>query len=342
MGYMQQLQRISDILPECSIVPNTLDMALQLCKDGQAILKASAPFLVLHVNDAWTRMNGHTQRDAEGVPFAAVLRSFEFQNDSIHQLAQNCSRGSPGSSILMVHNWEQANRTDGHQLSDEEKTPLVLYVKLLPLTSDSDAITHILAVIIDLPLTSSEANSLVKNRLDVPKLQPNHVHDKHKVHHTGANKSIGNVNDPFVDASRSIPGNINRNAEQLKMQQCESFQFLLNEVDHESTDPNPNLIFPDQYNVLHPTNDEFFDMSMQQHDFDQVNHFQDIRLRPTLHQSVNGSMQQSSNWSNNGNTYTESASSNSFQYQPGHNNETHGQTATRKPSKSRRESKKNG
>lgn len=50
MCYMQQLQRCSKIPPEMSIVPNSLDMALQPSHTAQVILEAVSPFVTLHVN----------------------------------------------------------------------------------------------------------------------------------------------------------------------------------------------------------------------------------------------------------------------------------------------------
>ena len=62
MGFMQQLQRASGISPESSIVPNTLEMALQPSREARAILRNHVPgHACILVNEAWTHMIGHTQ-----------------------------------------------------------------------------------------------------------------------------------------------------------------------------------------------------------------------------------------------------------------------------------------
>lgn len=99
MGFMQQLQviqidffhffadttvamqRATAISPETSIVPNTIEMALQPSTEvskssarhircitttfalyqARAIVKTEPPFLVVHINEAWTDLSGHSQ-----------------------------------------------------------------------------------------------------------------------------------------------------------------------------------------------------------------------------------------------------------------------------------------
>lgn len=146
MCYMQQLQRASEISPECSIIPNSLDMALQPSREAQAILEARYPYTVLHVNDAWTALNSHSQSEAEGSPMMKVLLAYEFQQEMLHKLASDCSRGHPGSRLFLA------------------KSPAVFYLKLLPLSDNQNKRTHLLASIIHIPLTIEETELLLSNK----------------------------------------------------------------------------------------------------------------------------------------------------------------------------------
>jgi hypothetical protein len=74
MGFMQQLQRASGISPENSIVPNTLDMALQPSREARAIIKSEPPFAIMHINEPWTALSGLSQAEAEGKPLSDSLR----------------------------------------------------------------------------------------------------------------------------------------------------------------------------------------------------------------------------------------------------------------------------
>jgi hypothetical protein len=104
MGFMQQLQRASAISPESSIVPNTIDMALQPSREARAIIKAEPPFAMMHVNEPWTNLSGLRQSDVEGRPLSDVLRLHATQEEQMYALAADCSIGRAGSAILMTHN----------------------------------------------------------------------------------------------------------------------------------------------------------------------------------------------------------------------------------------------
>lgn len=69
------------------------------------------------------------------------------------QLAADCSKSRPGSAVVMA-------------LSDPvEKIPVLMYMRLYPLTADVDnepKITHLMAVQTNLPLFPAEADAVSK------------------------------------------------------------------------------------------------------------------------------------------------------------------------------------
>ncbi|KAJ1422536.1 hypothetical protein B484DRAFT_113573 [Ochromonadaceae sp. CCMP2298] len=251
MGYMQQLQRAGGISPQNTIVPNTLDMALQpttevstydihkhiciyiyivrtvvsfgseifrivrhirphpdtspstlpppsphpplfapshlnsapttlhstLHTQCQAIVDAHMPYPIQQVNGPWADVTGLPQAEATGMVLFQALRVYPFQNDLICRLASDCAAGRPGSAIVLVmekeegaeegkdcapgplgdapgSSWEASGSGNGG--NGREIAPLVRYIKLLPLTSDSDRVTHFSATLVDIPLTAEE------------------------------------------------------------------------------------------------------------------------------------------------------------------------------------------
>ena len=67
MGFMQQLERASGSEGAAQIVPGSLEMALSPnTHEARVITMASAPFLIVSVNEAWTRMTKYTQMEVEG------------------------------------------------------------------------------------------------------------------------------------------------------------------------------------------------------------------------------------------------------------------------------------
>jgi hypothetical protein len=67
----------------------------------------------------------------------------------MYALAADCSIGSAGSAILMTH----SRAAQGE--------PALIYLKLFPLTGDSDMVSHFMGVQIDLPLTPAEREALL-------------------------------------------------------------------------------------------------------------------------------------------------------------------------------------
>lgn len=67
MGFMQQLERASGSEGTAQIVPGSLEMALSPnTHEARVITMATAPYLIVSVNEAWTRMSKYTQVEVEG------------------------------------------------------------------------------------------------------------------------------------------------------------------------------------------------------------------------------------------------------------------------------------
>lgn len=150
MAFMQQLQRAAAITPESSVIPNTVEMALQGSKEARAIMKSDPPFPVLHINAAWTELSGIPQSEAEDMPLSEVLRLMPSQFENLYALVAKCSAGQAGSAVLITH----------CAISPEQ--PALVYLKMLPLTSNTEAtITHFLGIHTDLPLSVVEKKALL-------------------------------------------------------------------------------------------------------------------------------------------------------------------------------------
>lgn len=174
MGFMQQLQTCWGITPERSIVPNTLEAAMQPSKEAQAILTAAAPHSVLHVNDSWRQLLGSNSLGPDtDTALLQAVHVYAFQRDLLGKLASDCAAGVPGSAIFLSHRQHQLGQGQRMQESDGESTavvnrssdsppvggPVVYYLKLLPLISDTDSITHLQATLVELPLTAEESRA---------------------------------------------------------------------------------------------------------------------------------------------------------------------------------------
>lgn len=67
MGFMQQLERASGSEGNAQIVPGSLEMALAPnSSEARVITMAAAPYSIVSVNEAWTRMTKYTQMEVEG------------------------------------------------------------------------------------------------------------------------------------------------------------------------------------------------------------------------------------------------------------------------------------
>lgn len=91
-------------------------------------------------------MIGHSQSEAEGISLSKILRVDPSQQSLLQNLSRDVSSGRPGS-VIVISGVDMAHRA-------------LLYVKMFPLTGDSDAVTHFLVVVCDLPLTAAEHDNM--------------------------------------------------------------------------------------------------------------------------------------------------------------------------------------
>jgi len=75
MGFMQQLERASGSEGIAQVVPNSLEMALSPNRnEARAISMAQAPYPLICVNEAFTKLTKYTQMEAEGKELTKLLR----------------------------------------------------------------------------------------------------------------------------------------------------------------------------------------------------------------------------------------------------------------------------
>ena len=76
MGLMQQLERCSGSELVAQIIPGSLEMALSYAPhECRVITLAEPPYLIVNVNEAWTKLTKYTQMDVEGAELFSVLDS---------------------------------------------------------------------------------------------------------------------------------------------------------------------------------------------------------------------------------------------------------------------------
>jgi len=74
MGFMQQLERASGSEGSAQIIPNSLEMALcPNISECRCITLSAPPYLVLSVNESWTKLTGYTQTEVEGKSLESLL-----------------------------------------------------------------------------------------------------------------------------------------------------------------------------------------------------------------------------------------------------------------------------
>lgn len=133
MSFMQQLQRMAEISLENSIIPNTLDMAVQPSNEARLLVQSEFPYSILHVNISWTKLFGYSQGDLESGQLLSTLDLSSSEMDTLVTSLENCKIGRPGSCIVRARTKLGACRD-------------CVYLKTLPLTSDTDKVSHILIV----------------------------------------------------------------------------------------------------------------------------------------------------------------------------------------------------
>jgi hypothetical protein len=149
MGFMQQLERASGKEGSAHIIPGSLEMVLSPnTTDAQIVTLAEPPFLIVNVNEVWTRMTGFTQMEVEGREYLSLIEG----DGTVPEAADRLGR--PKHRFEEVANGRSACSTNIHY--DKEGKDFIEFVCSYPLSNASNEVTHLLHVCKELPsLTSS-------------------------------------------------------------------------------------------------------------------------------------------------------------------------------------------
>jgi len=148
MGFMQQLGRASGSEDIAQIIPNMLEMALSPnIKEARVITMAKSPFLIVSVNDIWTRMTKYTQLEVEG-------KSLSILNGKKTDMQAGIRQGKPIHDFSEVANGICASSVNVHY--DKYGRGFVDHVCSYPLTTVEDEVTHLLHVHQELPAIPSD------------------------------------------------------------------------------------------------------------------------------------------------------------------------------------------
>eukprot|EP00546_Thalassionema_frauenfeldii_P001757 CAMPEP_0178934814 /NCGR_PEP_ID=MMETSP0786-20121207/24119_1 /TAXON_ID=186022 /ORGANISM="Thalassionema frauenfeldii, Strain CCMP 1798" /LENGTH=937 /DNA_ID=CAMNT_0020612733 /DNA_START=167 /DNA_END=2980 /DNA_ORIENTATION=- len=147
MGFMQQLERACGTDNLAQVVPGSLEMALAPdAHEARVITLSKSPFLIVSVNEAWTRTTKYTQMEVEGKELS-ILNGSRTNTDAAVR---------PGKP---VHKFEEVARgrcacsTNIHY--DKEGREFIDFMTSYPLTNANNAVTHLLHVFKELPVLLS-------------------------------------------------------------------------------------------------------------------------------------------------------------------------------------------
>jgi hypothetical protein len=144
MGFMQQLERASGNDATTQIIPGSLDMALSpTCQEARVITLAQPPYLIVNVNEVWTRVTGFTQIESEGIGYLQLLEGEATVGDAKQR------PGKPVHLFDRVAKGQPACSTNIHY--DCNGRDFIEFVCSYPLTNSVDEVTHILHVSRELP-----------------------------------------------------------------------------------------------------------------------------------------------------------------------------------------------
>ena len=135
MGFCQQLERASGNDNLAQIIPNSLEMALSpISEEARVITQSKAPYPIVSVNEAWTRVTGYTQVDVEGKDLS-ILNGVETKEKS--------------SDIESVAKGQCACSVNVHY--DVNGRDFFSFVCSYPLTNLKNEVTHLLHIFQELP-----------------------------------------------------------------------------------------------------------------------------------------------------------------------------------------------
>eukprot|EP00522_Entomoneis_paludosa_P007802 CAMPEP_0172441226 /NCGR_PEP_ID=MMETSP1065-20121228/1796_1 /TAXON_ID=265537 /ORGANISM="Amphiprora paludosa, Strain CCMP125" /LENGTH=923 /DNA_ID=CAMNT_0013190481 /DNA_START=110 /DNA_END=2881 /DNA_ORIENTATION=+ len=144
MGFMQQLERASGNEGTAQIIPGSLEMALTpSTTDALVITLSKPPYLIVNVNDVWTRVTGYTQMEVEGREYLTLLEG----EGTVPAAAER--PGKPRHKLEEVARGRCACSTNIHY--DKEGRDFIEFVSSYPLTNAANEVTHLLHVSKELP-----------------------------------------------------------------------------------------------------------------------------------------------------------------------------------------------
>jgi hypothetical protein len=127
MGFLQQLEQASGSEVTDQIIPGTLEMALSpTANEARVITLAEPPFLIVNVNEAWTRLTKYTQMEVEGLGLFGILQGEK------EEKAESKTKGSPADNLDDVVHGRCTCSTRLHY--DKEGREFVDFISSYPLT----------------------------------------------------------------------------------------------------------------------------------------------------------------------------------------------------------------
>eukprot|EP00977_Amphora_coffeiformis_P000669 scaffold145_cov173-Amphora_coffeaeformis.AAC.10 len=152
MGFMQQLERASGNEGSAHIIPGSLEMALSPnTTDALIITLAEPPFLIVNVNELWTRMTGYTQMEVEGREYLSLVEG----EGTVPEASDR--PGKPKHKLEEVAKGRCACSTNIHY--DREGRDYIEFVCSYPLTNANNEVTHLLHVCKELPSAHASMNA---------------------------------------------------------------------------------------------------------------------------------------------------------------------------------------
>lgn len=153
MGFMQQLARASGNDSTAQIIPSSVEMALTPSStEARVITMAKPPYLIMNVNEQWTRLTGYTQMDAEGKEYLSLI-----EGEHTIPLHRNRMGNLPTAHVFEgVAKGRPTCSTNIHY--DKAGADFIEFVASFPLTNDSDEVTHILHISKELPSVIRETD----------------------------------------------------------------------------------------------------------------------------------------------------------------------------------------
>jgi len=150
MGFMQQLERACGTDNLAQVVPGSLEMALAPnAHEARVITLSKSPFLIVSVNEAWTRTTKYTQMEVEG-------RELSILNGGQINAETSVRPGKPVHKFEEVAKGRCACSTNRHY--DKEGREFIDFMSSYPLTNANNEVTHLLHVFKELPTLLSPSH----------------------------------------------------------------------------------------------------------------------------------------------------------------------------------------